>query len=130
MTTTGQYLVSLSSLPSGSALAHLMAIQVGTGTGEAVYSGTVRVVTSQPGVFVQRKAIRASVEKEQSAPRVSAPKKKSSRTNAAYVFSPQHTAYSFTQTEEVFVLVRNSRETVVQSAINSVVAQRKKTWPE
>lgn len=54
----------------------------------------------------------------------SAPKKKAARTNAAYVFSPQSTAYSFTQPEEVFVLVRSSKETVVQTAINSVVAQR------
>lgn len=98
----------------------------GTGTGDSFYSGTVRVVTSQPEIFVHRKVARASVDKEQAAPRVSAPKKKSSRTNAAYVFAKQHTAYSFTQPEEVFVLVRNSRETVVQTAINSVVAQRKK----
>lgn len=125
---TGEQLVSLSGLPTGSAMAHLMAIQTGTGAGDSFYSGTVRVVTSQPEVFVHRKAIRASVEKEQAAPRVSAPKKKATRTNAAYVFAPQNTAYSFTQPEEVFVLVRSSRkETVVQAAINSVVAQRKKT---
>lgn len=54
--------------------------------------------------------------------------KKATRTNAAYVFAPQNTAYSFTQPEEVLVLVRSSsKETVVQTAINSVVAQRKKT---
>ena len=124
---TGEQLVSLSNLPSGSALAHLMAIQTGTGTGDSFFSGTVRVVTSQPEVFVHRKVARASVEKGPSAPRVSEPKKKATRTNAAYVFAPQNTAYSFTQPEEVFVLVRSSRETVVQTAINSVVAQRKKT---
>jgi len=121
---TGEQLVSLSSLPTGSALAHLLAIQAGAG--ESFFSGTVRVVTSQPEVFVQRKAIRAPVETPQAAPRASAPKK-AARTNAAYVVVPQNTAYSFTQPEEVFVLVRNSRETVVQTAINSVVAQRKKT---
>lgn len=124
---TGQQLVSLSGQPGGSALAHLLAIQTGTGAGDSFYSGTVRVVTSQPEVFVHRKATRSYVEKEQAAPRVSAPKKKATRTNAAYVFSTRNTAYSFTQPEEVFVLVRNSKETVVQTAINSVVAQRKKT---
>ena len=95
--------------------------------GDSFFSGTVRVVTSQPEIFVQRKAIRASVENKQASQRASAPKKKATRTSAAYVFAPQNTAYSFTQPEEVFVLVRSSRETVVHTAINSVVAQRKKT---
>ena len=122
---TGEQLVSLSSLSNGSALAHLLAIQAGSG--DSFYSGTVRVVTSQPEIFVHRKVGRASVENEQSAPRASTLNKKSSRTNAAYVFSTQNTAYSLTQPEEVFVLVRSSRETVVQTAINSVAAQRKKT---
>lgn len=123
---TGERLASLSSLPSGSAMAHLLALQAGTGAGDSFYSGTVRVVTSQPEIFVHRKVGRASVENEQSAPRASTLNKKSSRTNAAYVFSTQNTAYSLTKPEEVFVLVRSSRETVVQTAINSVVAQRKK----
>ena len=75
------------------------------------------MVTSQPEVFVQRKAIRAPVENGKAAPRISVPKK-AARTNTAYVVVPQNTAYSFTQPEEVFVLVRSSKETVVQSAIN------------
>ena len=125
---TGEKLVSLSGLPTGSAMAHLLAIQTGTGIGDSFFSGTVRVVTSQPEIFVHRKVARASVEKEQAAPRVSAPKKKETRTNLAYVFAPQNTAYSFTQPEEVFVLVRSvSKQAVVQTAINSVIAQRKKT---
>lgn len=127
MTTTGQYLVSLSSLPSGSALAHLMAIQTGTGTGDSFYSGTVRVVTSQPEMFVQRKARNAAIENKKTTPRFSEPKKKATRINAAYVLAAQNTAYSFTQPEEIFVLVRSGIEAVVQTASNSVVAQRKKT---
>lgn len=123
---TGQQLVSLSGLPTGSALAHLLAIQTGTGSGDSFYSGTVRVVTSQPEIFVHRKVARASVENEQAAPRVSAPKKKATRTNAAYVFSPQNTAYSFTHEEEVFVSVRAVNETTVMTAANSVVAANRK----
>ena len=127
MTTTGQYLVSLSSLPSGSALAHLMAIQTGTGTGDSFYSGTVRVVTSQPEMFVHRKARNAAIESKKTVPRVSEPKKKATRINASYVLAAQNTAHSFTHPEEVFVLVRSGIETVVQTASNSVVVQRKKT---
>lgn len=125
MTTTGQYLVSLSNLPSGSALAHLVAIQAGTGTGGSFYSGTVRVVTSRPEVIVQRKVIRAPIEKDRAAPHAPAPKKKSSRTNAAYVFSPQNTAYSFTQAEDVFVLIRPMNETAVMTATKYVTAMKK-----
>ncbi len=121
---TGEQLVSLSGLPTGSALAHLLAIQAGAG--DSFFSGTVRVITSQPEVFVQRKAIRAPVEKTQVAPRASVPKK-AFRTGAAYVVIPQNTTYSFTQPEEVFALVRSSKETVVQTAVNSVIAHRKKT---
>lgn len=82
-------------------------------------------VTSQPEVFVQRKAVRAPVEKAQAAPRVSSPKKKATRTNAAYVFSQQNTAYSFTHEEEVFVLARTVNETMVMTTANSVIAMKK-----
>jgi hypothetical protein len=61
---TGERLASLSSLPSGSAMAHLLALQAGTGAGDSFYSGTVRVVTSKSGVSVQHKAKRPAVERE------------------------------------------------------------------
>lgn len=120
---TGEQLVSLSGLSSGSALAHLLAIQ--TGTGESFYSGTVRVVTSQPEVFVHRKEKRSSIEQERTVPRASSPQKKSSRIGAAYVFAPQKAAYSFTQPDELFVLVRSTNETTVMTATNSVIATKK-----
>lgn len=45
--TTGEYLVSHSSLPTGTALAHLLALQVGTGLGETVFASKSFVRTSQ-----------------------------------------------------------------------------------
>lgn len=52
---TGERIVSLSGLPSGSALAHLAAISTG-GTGATVFTSAVRVSTSRKQVFVQRPA--------------------------------------------------------------------------
>ena len=60
--TTGEQLVSLSGATSGTALAHLLAITTGSGSGETVFSGTVRVVTSTPEVFAQRITRRKPVE--------------------------------------------------------------------
>jgi hypothetical protein len=45
---TGHRLASLSGLPSGSALAHLMAAVTGTGTGETIYAHRMEVSTRQP----------------------------------------------------------------------------------
>ena len=124
---TGERLVSLSGLQSSSAITHLLAIQAGIGTGDSFYSGTVRVVTSRQEVTVQNKAKRAAVEQESTAPHTATQQKKARHIGAICVVAPQKIAYSFTQPDEVFVLVRNSQTAVVQSAVNSVVAQRKKT---
>lgn len=83
------------------------------------------MVTSRPEVIVQRKVIRAPIEKDRAAPHAPAPKKKATRTNLAYVVVPQNTTYRFTQEEEVFVLVRAADETTVMTAANSVVATKK-----
>lgn len=125
MTTTGERLVSLSGLPTGSALDHLLAISIGSGAGDSFYSGTVRVVTSHPEVFVHRKAKRAAIEHVRIAPHPSAPKKKATRTSAVYIFSAQNTAYSLTHPEEVFVSAITMNETTVMTADNSVSAMKK-----
>lgn len=117
---TGAKLVSLSSLSNGSALAHLLAIQAGSG--DSFYSGTVRVVTSQPGVSVQHKAKRLAVEQERAVQRVLGRQKKLRSISAAYVLSPRNTVHSFSQQDEVSVLTRAMVATTVMTAINSVSA--------
>lgn len=121
--TTGEQLVSLSGMLSGTAMAHLLAITAGTG--EAVYSNFVRVVTSQPEVFVQRKAKRGSAGQEKRISPTHVPENKDRRVGVAYVQSPTTRIHGFTQAEEVFVLVRNAQSIVVQSSANAVIAQRK-----
>lgn len=122
---TGERLVSLSGLPSGSATTHLLATQAGVG--DSFFSGTVRVVTTQQETTVIRKSRRAAVEQDCVIPHTPVSQKKARRIEAAHVSAPQRTTHSFTQPEEVFVLVRNPQTAVIQSAVNFVVTQRKKT---
>lgn len=120
---TGEKLVSLSSLSNGSALAHLLAVQAGSG--DSFYSGTVRVVTSQPGVSVQHKAKRPAIEREMAVRGVPERQKKARSIGSASVLSPRNIAHSFTQQDEVFVLTRAVKATTVMTAINSVSATKK-----
>jgi hypothetical protein len=120
---TGEKLVSLSNLSNGSALAHLLAVQAGSG--DSFYSGTVRVVTSQSGVSVQSKAKRPAIERETAARSLPERQKKARSIGFASVLSPRNTAHSFTQQEEVFVLTRIVNATTVMTATNSVSAMKK-----
>lgn len=120
---TGEKLVSLSSISSGSALAHLLAVQAGSG--DSFYSGTVRVVTSQSGVSVQSKAKRPAIERETVARSLPERQKKARSIGSTSVLFPQNTAHSFAQQEEVFVLTRIVNATTVMTATNSVSAMKK-----
>lgn len=63
--TTGQRLAYLSGLPSGSALAHLMAITTGTGTGETIYAHRMEVSVRKPKHLVtQKQATDSAVTKD------------------------------------------------------------------
>jgi hypothetical protein len=120
---TGEKLVSLSSLSNGSALAHLLAVQAGSG--DSFYSGTVRVVTSQSGVSVQHKAKRPAIEREMAVRGIPERQKKARSIGFASALSPRNTAHSFTQQDEVFVLTRSVKATTVMTAVNSVSAMKK-----
>jgi hypothetical protein len=119
---TGEKLVSLSSLSNGSALAHLLAVQAGSG--DSFYSGTVRVVTSQPGVSVQYKAKRPAIGREMAVRGVPERQKKARSIVSTSILSPRNTAHSFTQQNEVFVLTRDVKATTVMTATNSVSAMK------
>lgn len=120
---TGEQLVSLSSLSNGSALAHLLAVQAGSG--DSFYSGTVRVVTSQPGVSVQYKAKRPAIGRETVARSLPERQKKARSIGSTSVLFPQNTAHRFTQQDEVFALTRSVKATTVMTATNSVSAMKK-----
>ena len=59
--TTGEYLLSKSSLPSGTALAHLLALQTGTGQG-TVFASMFSVSVEQPSITVTQRAKRPMPE--------------------------------------------------------------------
>ncbi len=106
-------------------MAHLLALQAGTGAGDSFYSGTVRVVTSQSGVSVQHKAKRPAVEREGTVRNIPERQKKSRSIGFASVLSPRNTAHSFTHQDEEFVLTRDVKATTVMTATNSVSAMKK-----
>lgn len=59
----GQHLVALSGLPSGSAAQHLLAIQLGTGTGpgQTIFASRFSVITGEDRFTVMRKAKRTPI---------------------------------------------------------------------
>lgn len=61
MTTTGEYLVSISSLSSGTALEHLLAIQMGTGSGSVV-TRIDAFLDSDPVVVVEDSSLVCAVD--------------------------------------------------------------------
>ena len=54
--TTGEYLVANSPLPSGTALAHFLALQLGAGQGGAVFASRYCVVTGDERIEVTQRA--------------------------------------------------------------------------
>lgn len=60
--TTGDYLVQHSTLPSGTAMAHLLATQAGTGTGESVFASMFSVRIDEPTLSLVQRAKREAAE--------------------------------------------------------------------
>lgn len=74
MTTAAQYLLALSTLPSGTAGQHLLAIQLGTGTGtgQTIYCSQTTAIIEQESITVLRKPKRQPAS-EATQPRYEAP---------------------------------------------------------
>lgn len=75
---TGQKLVELSGLPSGSALAHLLAITQGTGTGvdRLIFASQLTVCMSEPSITVDRRPAQSLVVQSDSEPAIASGKKR------------------------------------------------------
>lgn len=114
--TTGEYLVAHSSLPTGTAMAHLLALQIGTGAGvnRVIYCSQMTTVLTQDEIVVTRKP---KLSAHESAPAVTpAVVKKSTRQQATFfTFSPQQT--------EIVSLFDPDEITVTQRT-NSIVVQQ------
>ncbi len=123
MTTTGQLLVSLSRLPSGSAQAHLLAITTGTGPGETIYAPRMTVVTQQRTATVTSRPKRSAPQVEPVAKQAKAPQKQSSKY--AYAFTSVERVAVLTQADSVFITQKLSTETVTTKDDAISVSRRK-----
>lgn len=122
--TTGEYLVAHSALGSGSALAHLLALQVGGGG--TVFASRFTVVTGSDSATVTRKAKRQA-EPE---PVVTRPVSEPSRTGRnAYAVRVVPTAYPRTAADELAVTTCKQQSVVASAHTETAVINRKRKAP-
>lgn len=110
MTTTGAYLLSKSSLASGTALAHLLALQTGTGTGQAIFASMFSVQIEEPRLFaVQRPKREAREDYRPAVSRLSADTEKS-----VSIFTREATLNVLTEPDELFIRQGSTDSVVVR----------------
>ena len=105
--TTGEYLVLHSTLPSGTALEHLLALQVGSGSGEVIFTSHMTAVVSEDSLAI--------VERENEAVPMQASEK---------------TAYPKLSISEIFITQRQESVSVEKQAENFVIGRRPSTPKE
>ncbi len=110
----GQHLVALSGLPSGSAAQHLLAIQLGTGTGpgQTIFASRFSVITGEDRFTVMRKAERQAPKAERQAPKAEPARPKATKD-----------AFARTRNDCVTVSTQVDAITVIQKT-QSAVATR------
>ena len=110
MTTTGAYLLSKSSLASGTALAHLLALQTGAGPGQTVFASMFSVQIEEPLLFaVQRPKREAREDYRPAVSRLSADTEKS-----VSIFTREATLNVLTEPDELFILQGSTESVVVR----------------
>lgn len=102
--TTGEYLVANSTLPSGTALQHLLALQIGSGQG-TVFCSQFNVRLDQQELVVTRKAKRSA----QAAPTEAAPRQIKGKKDIAVLYRVP-TMTVFDNGPEQLVVTRKRRE--------------------
>lgn len=120
----GQYLVALSGLPSGNAAQHLLAIQLGTGTGpgQAIFASRFSVVTGEDRFTVVSKAKRKA-PKPEAAPRAVQQLKPAKDKGLFAVARSQGVAIT---TQEDSVVVTQSTQSVVATRdLGAITVNRK-----
>lgn len=120
--TTGEYLVAHSTLPSGSALAHLLALQVGAGTGQTIFCSQRTVVFEQDETTVTRKPKRrAAVEKPVVQPTSRSDKQ---QRDIVVTFSQPSLVVTFDGPDEMAITQRTERLTTTNRADEQVVRRK------
>ena len=119
--TTGEYLVANSTLPSGTALQHLLALQIGTGTGsgQTIFCSQFNVRLDQQELVVTRRAKR----RVQAAPVESAPKQIEGKKDIAVLYRvPSMTVFAESP-DELTVQQRTSRSVVLHKLDNRTITK-------
>ena len=123
---TGQRLVSLSGLPTGSAMAHLLAIQTGTGTGpsETIFASRFNVVAADDRLEITRKAKHSASEAAPSL-RVLRPQSRDRKTAYALTTTPSLSVR--TERDEISVTSRKSSTVATRRFEQETINRKRKT---
>ena len=119
--TTGEYLLAKSSLNSGTALAHLLALQTGTGQG-TVFASMFSVQIEQPSLTVTHRAKR----QVQDAQVVSPPIRQSKSPKNVAVFSAVMSAVVFTAPDEITITQATQAVTLTTKQPSATITRKRK----
>lgn len=106
--TTGEYLVAHSTLPSGTALAHLLALRIGSGPGETIFASSLAVYSEEYRFTVESKPKRDIPWEDKPSIEVS------EREKNAFSLLRQNTVFCFSAPDEQFITSRRENNLVVQ----------------
>ena len=107
----GEYLVSKSSLSSGTALAHLLALEAGTGSGQTIFASMFSVQITEPRLFaIQRPKREAQESKRSVASVVSGDRQGGGNVS---ILARPNTLWVMTGRDELFIHQTNSSSIVV-----------------
>lgn len=121
--TTGEYLLSRSSLPSGTALAHLLAIQAGSGQG-TIFASRFTVAVETPSLIVTRKAKR-TVQSESPAASPTVQRRTTKPRKNVAIFSTTPTAVTFTAPDEITVFSTTQRAVATTRLASETIARKR-----
>lgn len=114
MTTTGQFLVANSTLPSGTALQHLLALQIGAGSGQTVFASQLAVSIETPRTEFSRKVKRGTAPQPVAQPQV----KRSEDQKTLYCSVGSARLDAAVESDEMWVRIGT------QSVVSTVKAER------
>lgn len=121
----GQYLTALSPLPSGTAAQHLLAIQLGTGTGQTIFCSQRTVVFERDEATITRKPKRRAAPVEKPVVQPIASSDKQQRDSVA-MFSQPSLTVAFDGPDEMTITQRTERTTVTNRTDEQIVRRRRK----
>lgn len=124
--TTGEYLVSKSSLPSGTAMAHWLAMQSGTGSDRVIYCSQFTTVLTHDEITVTRKPKRSALTQQPAVAPSVAEKSTKQQTNYFAFMSPQVDVVSFFEPDEITATQRANSLAVTQDLAQETITRKPK----